>query len=126
MRLAWNVILWDEVDDRLLALAKEEPRIAENVVAAVDRLESIGPTPGRPLVDVISGSRIHNLKELRPRSAEGSAIRILFVFDPERQAVLLVAGDKAGRWKEWYDKNIPLAEDRYRRWPAGGYGMERG
>ncbi|MFL1426485.1 MULTISPECIES: type II toxin-antitoxin system RelE/ParE family toxin [unclassified Nocardiopsis] len=114
------------MDDWLLALAKEEPRIAENVVAAIDRLESIGPTLGRPLVDVISGSRIHNLKELRPRSAEGSAIRILFVFDPQRQAVLLVAGDKAGRWKEWYDRNIPLAEDRYRRWSAGGYGMERG
>jgi hypothetical protein len=38
----------------------------------------------------------------------------LFVFDPERQAVLLVAGDKAGQWKSWYVKAIPLAEKRYK------------
>lgn len=56
---------------------------------------------GRPLVDRITGSRIHNLKELRPGSSASSEIRILFVFDPERRAVLLVAGDKAGDWRRW-------------------------
>lgn len=30
----------------------------------------------------------------------------MFAFDPERQAILLVAGDKAGNWKKWYTKNI--------------------
>jgi len=49
---------------------------------------------------------------------------ILFVFDPVRRAVLLVAGDKAGRWDEWYRENIPLAEDRYERWLAGEYDEE--
>jgi hypothetical protein len=24
-----------------------------------------------------------------------------------------VAGDKAGRWSQWYDEAIPLAEKRY-------------
>ncbi len=43
-------------------------------------------------------------------------IRILFVFDPDRQAILLVAGDKAGQWKQWYTDNIPVAEARYQRW----------
>ncbi len=42
-----------------------------------------------------------------------SEIRILFVFDPARRAVLLVAGDKAGNWKGWYDANIPLVDKRY-------------
>lgn len=40
-------------------------------------------------------------------------MRILFVFDPARCAVLLVAGDKAGNWNSWYNTNIPLAEQRF-------------
>lgn len=53
------------------------------------------------------------LKELRPGSSQRSEIRVLFVFDPVRRAVLLVAGDKAGNWDRWYDTNVPLAEKRY-------------
>jgi len=37
----------------------------------------------------------------------------LFIFDPDRNAVLLVAGDKAGQWTTWYRQAIPLAEVRY-------------
>jgi hypothetical protein len=48
----------------------------------------------------------------------------LFAFDPARRAVLLVAGDKAGQWDEWYRMNIPVAEDRYKRWLAGEYDEE--
>lgn len=40
-------------------------------------------------------------------------IRILFIFDPDRKAVLLVAGDKTGQWTTWYRQAIPLAEARY-------------
>ena len=40
-------------------------------------------------------------------------MRILFAFDPERSAILLVAGDKAGRWKRWYKRAIQLADDRF-------------
>jgi hypothetical protein len=28
-------------------------------------------------------------------------------------AIILVAGDKAGRWSGWYAEAIPLAEERY-------------
>ena len=45
-------------------------------------------------------------------------MRILYIFDPKRNAVLLVAGDKAGRWTQWYDDAIKLAEDRYERYLA--------
>jgi hypothetical protein len=34
----------------------------------------------------------------------------LFVFDPWRAAVLLVAGDKSGNWRQWYQETIPRAE----------------
>ena len=52
-------------------------------------------------------------KELRPGSSGTSEIRILFAFDPARQAILLVAGDKAGNWRRWYVDNIPVADDRF-------------
>lgn len=113
--MAWDVILLDEVDDWYAALLRDDPRTAEQVAAALDLLEESGPMLGRPLVDTIQGSTLPNLKELRPGSRGRSEIRILFAFDPQRQAILLVAGDKASSWTRWYTRNIPIAEDRYRR-----------
>lgn len=78
--------------------------------AALEILREIGPQLGRPLVDTVAGSRYRNMKELRPGSSGRSEMRVLFAFDPTRQAILLVAGDKAGNWKRWYKKNIPLAD----------------
>jgi hypothetical protein len=84
----------------------------------VELLGERGPALGRPAAGLISGSALHNLKELRPRSAGRTEIRILFVFDPQRQAILLVTGDKAGHRTRWYRDAIKLAEDRYARFLA--------
>ena len=111
---AWCSGLLDSADP-------DDRRTAQQVAAALNVLELVGPTLGRPLADRVSGSSIHNLKELRPGSAGSSEVRILFVFDPERQAVLLVAGDEQGDWSGWYDESIPLAEERFARWLAGRY-----
>ena len=62
------------------------------------------------MVDHIEHSAIQNLKELRPASAGRSELRILFAFDPWRSAILLVAGDKAGNWKQWSRQAVPRAE----------------
>lgn len=118
------MILLDEVDAWFRNLVQQDPATAELVTAAIDKLEADGPTLGRPLVDRLKGSSLHALKELRPPSAGGSAVRVLFAFDPDRQAVLLVAGDKSGQWKEWYTDNIPIAEDRFQRWLSGEYDKE--
>lgn len=83
------------------------------VEAVLDMLESHGPQLGRPLADTISGSKHSNMKELRPTSRDDCAIRILFAFDPQRQAILLVAGDKSDDWKGWYRVNIPIADALY-------------
>ena len=125
LAVAWEVILLHEVDDWFLSLIKTDARTAELVAAAIDKLEADGPTLGRPLVDVVKSSKVHNLKELRPGSTGVSEVRLLFVFDPTRRAVLLVAGDKAGDWQRWYRDNVPLAEGRYERWLAGEYDEER-
>jgi len=53
------------------------------------------------------------MKELRPGSAGTTEIRMIFAFDPVREAVFLVAGDKSGRWQEWYRTAISLADARF-------------
>lgn len=38
---------------------------------------------------------------------------MLFAFDPQREAIFLIAGDKSGQWKTWYQKAIPIADQRF-------------
>ncbi|MFN0090485.1 MAG: type II toxin-antitoxin system RelE/ParE family toxin [Acidimicrobiales bacterium] len=77
----------------------------------VEALPKRGPDLGRPAVDRISRSRHHNMKGLR--ASEGGALRVLFGFDPRRYAILLIGGDKTGRWNEWCEWAIPAADDLY-------------
>lgn len=101
----WDIYVVDEVRDWIDSL---DPASHARVVQAIDLLAEIGPGLGRPLVDTIHTSSIANLKELRP-----GTVRVLFAFDPWRASILLVAGDKSGRWNAWYREAIPLAEQRY-------------
>jgi hypothetical protein len=109
----WEILLTAEVEDFLDGLYESDPVSHQLVNQAILVLERSGPTEGRPLVDSITGSRLANLKELRPPSGGRSEIRILLVFDPWRAAVLLVAGDKSGQWAKWYRTAIPRAEQLY-------------
>lgn len=99
-----------EVRNWLLSL---DEKSTDQVLAAIKVLAEHGPNLRRPLADTLTGSRLKNLKELRPGSAGRSEIRILFAFDPVRCAILLVAGDKSAEWNRWYQKAIPLAEQRF-------------
>ena len=56
---------------------------------------SYGPQLGRPHADTLKGSKHANMKELRFEASDGEW-RAAFAFDPERKAILLVAGDKSG------------------------------
>jgi hypothetical protein len=112
--MAWDVELVDEVERWFLDLCESDPESGDLVAQAIEVLADKGPTLSRPLADRIKGSTLHNLKELRPASSGRSEIRMLFMFDPRRCAILLVAGDKQGQWKQWYDDAIPLAERRYK------------
>ena len=58
-------------------------------------LERFGLQLGRLQVDTLNGSRRTNMKEMRFSAADGEW-RVAFAFDPTREAVLLVAGDKSG------------------------------
>jgi hypothetical protein len=103
----WGVEYTDEFESWWNGLSEGDQ---ERVYAAVEILESAGPALGRPLVDTLETSQLPKLKELRPR---GGNLRVLFVFDPRRVAILLLGGDKTGRWKEWYIESIPAAERLY-------------
>lgn len=109
----WDIYLTTEVRAWLDELQSADPKTAGLVDDAIYALSCSGPALGRPLVDSISGSAVHNLKELRPGSAGPSEIRILFAFDQCRSAILLVAGNKAGKWSRWYAEAIPKAEQLY-------------
>jgi len=110
---SWTVLLTEEVETWLAVLVKEDAETARLVRAAIRVLATEGPTLGRPLADTVKGSSLNNLKELRPGSSGRSEVRILFAFDPRRQAVLLTAGDKSGDWRGWYVKAIKRAEVLY-------------
>lgn len=103
----WEIEGTNEFRDWYESLTNEE---VARVDTAVDMLIEGGPILGRPWVDSIAGSRHHHMKELRPR---GGFLRILFAFDPRRNAILLLGGDKRDRWQEWYEAAIPLADALY-------------
>ncbi|WP_416210379.1 type II toxin-antitoxin system RelE/ParE family toxin [Frankia sp. Cr1] len=110
----WLLVIHPEVRDWLHEIRKGDRETAALVGQAIQHvIDGRGPDEGRPLVDRVKGSRVHSLKELRPASAGGTEVRVLFVFDPARRMVMLVAGDKSGKWQRWYDVAIPLAEARY-------------
>jgi hypothetical protein len=110
-------VAW-EVDLRLIEewLDEQDKKTVVQILVALRELENYGPHLGRPLVDTIKKSSVKNLKELRPGSSGFSKIRILFVFDPARRAVMLVGGDKQNKWSRWYKFAIREAELRYERY----------
>jgi hypothetical protein len=81
-------------------------------------LAEFGPQLGRPHVDTLEGSAFSKMKELRFYAANG-VWRVAFAFDPKRQAVLLVAGDKAGvSEKKFYEQLITKADMRFEAYLA--------
>ncbi len=100
---SWKIISTEEFDDWIESLEEDDQ---DHIVAALEVLERGGPGVRRPLVGAIENSRHANMRELRP-----GFLRILFAFDPNRDAILLIGGDKRNKWNAWYDEYIPIADD---------------
>ena len=110
MTMTWNVVLHPDFQKEVLELDKE---VRTALFARAKLLAEFGPSLGRPPVDTLTGSKHANMKELR-FDANNGVWRVAFAFDLERQAVLLVAGDKSGvSQKSFYQKLIRKADKRF-------------
>ena len=81
----------------------------------VDLLEAAGVSLGRPHTGTIKNTNI-SMRELVVQS-KGRPLRVFYCFDPRRNAVLIIGGDKTGD-DRFYERMIPLAEkiwDQYLR-----------
>jgi hypothetical protein len=107
--MTWDVEYTDAFQAWFEGLREAE---RESVDAAVDLLEEFGPNLRFPLSSKITQSRLGNLRELRIQH-RGRPYRVLYAFDTQRVAVLLLGGDKIGH-DRWYEQNVPRAEILYR------------
>lgn len=105
--MVWSIITHEAFDTWLLTQPED---VQVSVLAHAELLAEFGPTLGQPYVDTVKGSRHSNMKELRVQHG-GDPFRVLFAYDPDRRAILLLGGNKRGN-KRWYKVNIPLADKR--------------
>lgn len=90
--MKWIALFHEDFEPEFDALLEE---VQDEMLTHAKLLEQFGPQLGRPRVDTLNDSRHANMKELRFDAADG-VWRVAFAFDPRRQAILLVAGDKSG------------------------------
>lgn len=108
--MTWAVLFHDAFEAELQGLPTA---LQDELLAHALLLREFGPNLGRPTVDGLKASRHANMKELR-FGWEGEVWRVAFAFDPKRQAILLVGGDKAGAdQRRFYKRLINIADARF-------------
>lgn len=111
--MSWKVIFHKQF---LAEFSELSPEVQDKLIAHARLLEQYGANLSRPYVDTLKGSKYSNMKELRFNTSD-AVWRVAFAFDPKRQAVLLVAGDKSGiNQKRFYRKLISLADKRFKNY----------
>lgn len=113
--MPWTVLFHWEFQADFDALPEA---IQDELLACIELLKDTGPTLGRPRVDTLKASSFPNMKELRFQL--DGVWRFAFAFDPRRQAIVLVGGDKEGRrQEEFYRELIRVADRRFAAHIAG-------
>ncbi len=108
--MSWEVVFHDDFFDEFMEMPIP---VRRTITKEAQKLEMFGHALGRPHVDTLEGSQHANMKELRFNAGDG-VWRLAFAFDPERKAILLVAGDKSGvSQKKFYKKLINKADERF-------------
>lgn len=108
--MVWEVVFHPAFEDEFGDLPEV---VQDELLAHAQLIAVLGPQLKRPRADTLKGSRHANMKELR-FDADRGVWRIAFAFDPERRAVLLVAGDKSGgSEKRFYRRLIAKADERF-------------
>jgi hypothetical protein len=107
----WKVLQTNQFSEWFTISDSVDEDARVSIYAVMEVLKRVGPNLGRPYVDSVKESRHENMKELRVQS-RGRPFRIFFAFDPFRQAVLLIGGNKTGD-KRFYTRMIPIADTLY-------------
>ncbi|MGR6431601.1 type II toxin-antitoxin system RelE/ParE family toxin [Rhizobium sp. PAMB 3174] len=108
--MIWRVDFHDEFEDEFAGWS-DDTKI--ELAAMVGLLKEFGPQLGRPHADTLKGSKHANMKELRFKANDG-VWRVAFAFDPDRNAILLVGGDKSGTSeKRFYKQLLQKADKRF-------------
>lgn len=111
LSMSWTVIFHDEFAVEFDELPEE---VQNRIFEYGGMLEEFGSGLKRPYVDTLNGSKFSNMKELRFKASDG-VWRVLFAFDPKRQAIMLIAGDKSGvSQTRFYRDIIKKADKRYK------------
>lgn len=108
-----EIIVTDEFAEWYEGLSLEEQLSVRRYVAM---LQNAGATLPFPYSSGIRNSRFAAMRELRIQHG-GRPYRVLYAFDPTRNAVLLVGGEKTGD-DRWYEAAILRADtlwDEYLR-----------
>src|SRR5579863_1247945 len=106
--MSWTVEFHADFAVEFMALDED---VQDELAAHVEL--DIGPQLRRPHADTLNGSAHANMKELRFETADG-VWRVAYAFDPDRKAILLVAGDKSGvSQRRFYASLIRKADQRY-------------
>ena len=110
--MTWTVSFFEDFEEEFDGFSEA---VQDALLAHAGLLERAGPQLGRPHADTLKGSKHGRMKELR-FEADGGVWRVAFAFDPDRKAILLVAGDKSGvSEKRFYRRLIAKADDRFDR-----------
>lgn len=108
--MTWLIDIHPDFESELAEISRE---VKKELFVKVKLLEEFGPQLKRPHADTLEGSKHDNMKELRFKADDG-VWRVAFAFDPDRKAILLVAGDKSGvGQRRFYKTLIAKADDRF-------------
>ena len=106
--MTWEVEYTDELGEWWERLDEDEQA---SINATVKLLETHGPNLPFPHSSGIETSRHGHMRELRIQH-RGKPYRILYAFDPRRNAILLIGGNKTGK-DRWYQEYVPVADQLY-------------
>ena len=104
----WEVEYTDEFE---IWWEIQDGGLQAEIDTVIGLLEKLGPQLGFPYSSGVNDSKHSHMRELRIQY-KGAPYRILYAFNPQRTALLLLGGCKEGK-NRWYEENIAKADKLY-------------
>jgi len=102
----------DDFEPEFKAFSQE---VQNELLATALAVRKLGPEADRPHVGTLNNPDHPNMKEMIFTANNGAEVwRAAFAFDPQRKAIILVAGDKQGmNQRKFYKDLLRNANKRY-------------